>query len=405
MADTIFYAWQSDLPGSTNRSFIEDCLERAVKDLKADGSLKVDPCVDRDTTGQPGSPDIAETIFEKIDACAAFVGDVSIVNAGAIDRLTPNPNVLIELGRATKSVGFDRIICIFNTITGKVEDLPFDIRKRRVLTYSLQAGEEKAEVRPKLVKALSGALRSILEIPVGVLDLQFAEPQKDLLLGRSIALSNLLYDPLEFDDLPDYGSRANEVKLGGTSLFIPSVSSLKDNRDYYREMWNYIYARALMRHLSFGIHNAGSKTLNNVRIVVQIEKDAVVAHEASKMPSKPKRQFDTFGMQYKLPQSLFTDNISVKDLDDKFKLSATLGKIQPKATEFTGKVMIGKLETGDVALKATIYADELAKPIEEELIISFTTEHREMTFDDIDPPDEGAVENQDDTTEDHEDDT
>src|ERR1043165_1253907 len=42
---TIFYSWQSDLPNSTNRGFIEDCLERAMKELRADEDLKLDTCV------------------------------------------------------------------------------------------------------------------------------------------------------------------------------------------------------------------------------------------------------------------------------------------------------------------------------------------------------------------------
>ena len=61
---TIFYSWQSDLPNATNRGFIEDCLSRAIKDVKADEELELDPCLDRDTAGVPGSPDIANTIFE-----------------------------------------------------------------------------------------------------------------------------------------------------------------------------------------------------------------------------------------------------------------------------------------------------------------------------------------------------
>ncbi|HEY2412398.1 MAG TPA: hypothetical protein VGI40_09160 [Pirellulaceae bacterium] len=77
---TIFYSWQSDLPNSTNRGFIGDCLEKAIKELRAEGSLGVDPALDRDTQGVPGSPDIADTIFEKIDKCSMFVGDVSLIN-------------------------------------------------------------------------------------------------------------------------------------------------------------------------------------------------------------------------------------------------------------------------------------------------------------------------------------
>jgi hypothetical protein len=76
---TVFYSWQSDLEGRANRSLIEDALERAAKTLRADESLQVEPVMDRDTAGKAGSPDIAATIFGKIDVADAFVADVSFI--------------------------------------------------------------------------------------------------------------------------------------------------------------------------------------------------------------------------------------------------------------------------------------------------------------------------------------
>ncbi len=163
---TVFYSWQSDLPNATNRGFIGDCLERAIKELRADPKLKVDPCLDRDTQNVPGSPDIASTIFDKIDRCGLFVCDVSVVNSSSSERPTPNPNVLIELGYAVKRLGWNRIVCVFNSAFGKVEKLPFDLRQRRVRCYNLQQGSDKAEQRKLLTGLLKADLRSILNASV-----------------------------------------------------------------------------------------------------------------------------------------------------------------------------------------------------------------------------------------------
>ena len=157
---TVFYSWQFDLPNSTNRGFIEDCLERAIKELKAEGQLRVEPCLDRDTLNVPGSPDISATIFDKIESAALFVCDASIINKGTAGRLTPNPNVLIELGYAVKTLGWNRVICVFNTVTGKIEDLPFDLRHRRVRAYRLEEKQEKAEQRKMLVGSLKADLQA-----------------------------------------------------------------------------------------------------------------------------------------------------------------------------------------------------------------------------------------------------
>jgi hypothetical protein len=83
----IFYSWQSDSPGSTNRYFIEDALKKAVGAIMADDSVEVEPVIDRDTQGTPGAVDISKTIFEKIGRSAVFVADVSIINRGK--RPTP----------------------------------------------------------------------------------------------------------------------------------------------------------------------------------------------------------------------------------------------------------------------------------------------------------------------------
>jgi len=117
----MFYSWQSDLPNSTNRGFIESVLEAVCKKT-VDASGQPVFCVDRDTKDLPGSPDISAAILEKIDDAAIVVADVSIVvkaspvtlgeatsGPNAPMRSSPNPNVLFELGYAVKKLGWKRI--------------------------------------------------------------------------------------------------------------------------------------------------------------------------------------------------------------------------------------------------------------------------------------------------------
>ena len=182
MAETIFYSWQSALPNATNRGFIEVALEKAVRSLRNDDSLQVEPVIDRDTLGAPGTPDIAVTILNKIDGAQVFVGDVSIINSlnvnpdwelkmeanplanitSSVMRPTPNPNVLVELGYALKALGPSRIVMVQNIAYGGPELLPFDLRMKRVLTYRASPTDtSKAEERTKLERTLAAALRDI----------------------------------------------------------------------------------------------------------------------------------------------------------------------------------------------------------------------------------------------------
>ena len=133
MKFTIFYSWQSDLPNNTNRGFLESVINNSITDLGANLDFEIEPSIDRNTKGAPGAPNISQTILSKIKACDVFVADISIVTGDKEkgQRLSPNPNVLIELGYAISILGWEKIILTCNEIYGKDEDLPFDIRQHR----------------------------------------------------------------------------------------------------------------------------------------------------------------------------------------------------------------------------------------------------------------------------------
>lgn len=159
----VFYSWQSDLPNKTNRSFIEDALEKAVKMIRDDDSIHIEPVIDRDTVGVAGSPEISRTIFSKIDHAKVFVCDISIINSGADARLVPNPNVLIELGYALKALGENRIIMVLNDVYGMPEVLPFDLRMRRVIRYHKPNEVDNWTTQPRdMANLFKNALYTIL---------------------------------------------------------------------------------------------------------------------------------------------------------------------------------------------------------------------------------------------------
>jgi len=160
MKKTVFYSWQSDLPNSTNRSFIENALRLASSEIAADESIGIDPVIDRDTLGSVGAPDIATTIFKKISDADLFIADISFV-ANTKKRSFPNSNVLIELGYALHAKGHEALVLVFNKAHGKLERLPFDLKMRRILTYDLPEGSaNQAVVKAELVRDFKSALIS-----------------------------------------------------------------------------------------------------------------------------------------------------------------------------------------------------------------------------------------------------
>lgn len=162
MKKNIFYSWQSDLPNNTNRGFIEDCIKIALKEISNE-NIHLDIAVDRDTQGESGTPDIINSIFKKIDKSSIFIADISFINSQSPDRKCPNPNVLIELGYAAKTIGWNNIICIFNREFGKIEELPFDLRFRRPLAYKIKNKTNKANDRKLFSASIKSAILNIIK--------------------------------------------------------------------------------------------------------------------------------------------------------------------------------------------------------------------------------------------------
>lgn len=183
----IFYSWQSDLPNKTNRQFIYSCLEKALEEIHKSNRLISECIIESDGRGETGTPELASALFAKIDQCDIFVADISIINAALEFRKVCNPNVLIELGYASAKIGWEKILCIYNVLWGKIEDLPFDIRHRKPLMYN---SDNKL-----LIKTLIIQIQSIIDNHIDGKK-YFTSIKKEIDLGLQailIDLSKILY--------------------------------------------------------------------------------------------------------------------------------------------------------------------------------------------------------------------
>ncbi|TVZ75799.1 hypothetical protein FB379_14618 [Aeribacillus composti] len=96
--------------------------------------------------------------------------------------------MLLALGYASKVLGWERIICIFNSDYGTYEDLPFDLKFRRHIVYSLNG---KSEVRKYLAKILT---KTIQELYVkGMLDDELNDFLKVQVDTQILSLLNSIY--------------------------------------------------------------------------------------------------------------------------------------------------------------------------------------------------------------------
>ncbi|MBR0902696.1 hypothetical protein [Bradyrhizobium liaoningense] len=181
----VFWAWQSDHPREISRDVIRTALEAAIEQLKQERDVveapeesRSDLHLDHDTKGLRGSPDVARSILEKIQASTVFVGDLTPVgktpdiegNEGIKPgRPLINSNVAIEYGFALRKLTDSAVIGVLNEAFGDPKDLPFDIiHKRWPIRYRLVEGATKKEIdvaRNTLKGHFVTALKAFIDNP------------------------------------------------------------------------------------------------------------------------------------------------------------------------------------------------------------------------------------------------
>ena len=92
MSNTVFFAWQLDTPSEQNKAFIWNALIDAIQTTNPSAHPELSPRPEADTQGVPGTPNIVETIFNRIRACSVFVADISCVGSTPRGKKMPNPH-------------------------------------------------------------------------------------------------------------------------------------------------------------------------------------------------------------------------------------------------------------------------------------------------------------------------
>ncbi len=139
----IFYSWQEDTDLSTCKSLIREALEIASKKVSDDLEI------DHDTKRVLGSPNIVEIIARKIRGASVFIADVTLTGKtckpDGKKKMQINSNVAIELGYALGTHGDEVVVKVMNDHYGTPEDLPFDVRDRHPVRFTLAPSGNKLE--------------------------------------------------------------------------------------------------------------------------------------------------------------------------------------------------------------------------------------------------------------------
>lgn len=195
-------------------------MKRAIRNLNRDLRVEEPLRLDQDTQGVAGWPDITVALFDKIDRCEVFVADITPINGPESPfRITPNPNVLLELGYALGTgFGRTRIICVINTYylpNGDLRELPFDLRGSRPIHYRLEdhslrgvkPGQEdplRTRVRNELTAKFEESILAVLQALDEARTRINSEVVEDNLTPESRLVLNAMVARIDRDGLPYY---------------------------------------------------------------------------------------------------------------------------------------------------------------------------------------------------------
>ena len=127
----IFFSWASE---NKNLSKLRRAIGEAIKTLNETWNGAITFLYDEATRNKSGSPDITQSIKEKISCSDCAIFDLSLYyGADENKKFSPNPNVIFEYGYAVSMIGEKRCITLLDLCQSLSEDiLPFDIRQNRI---------------------------------------------------------------------------------------------------------------------------------------------------------------------------------------------------------------------------------------------------------------------------------
>lgn len=380
----IFYSWQSDLPNNTNRGLIQDALDKALRRIKRIAKIEAD----RDTMNVAGSPEIHDTIFEKISQADFHLADISLINISRnfiIKKLTkkqrpsPNPNVLVELGYALSKLGENRIILVFNSAIGAVEDLPFDINKKRVLTYN-SSSKTKSEVKAQLAERLEDAIIAMIEQYEEqkskssiLVDFFFGNKSDRKVIGKNLSINSKI-NLILTSKLPEYSTSKNY-----NSFIMEALNHKTPNKKYYEDYFASIRAHLLYEKISFYIKNNSLSNISNVHIELRVPRSNGV-DVIEELPEDPKQEIDTWHNNINSLSGIMARNRNFEKLtkyEDYYLLEFTRENIQPsKDLFFDTEYYIAADESCNIEISVKIIANELKHPIEDKMLINIGVERK-----------------------------
>lgn len=210
------------------------------------------------------------------------------------------------------------------------------------------------------------------------LELFYADYENRNLIIEDFSIESLVLHSPSRKEIPDYErSSSNSWELG---LY-------QSNRDYYRELIYYTAIVALLTPINFAIQNHGSVVANDVRVEIDISDPQNIfrAMDEYEMPDIPELSYSIHNrVALQIQNQRTSYDLTVERVSDHWLINASAKKVQPKSIAWIeGRLFLGAIDSAELKLETTIYADNLPEPIKKEFLITTKSDHRAVSLDDI----------------------
>jgi hypothetical protein len=210
-----------------------------------------------------------------------------------------------------------------------------------------------------------------------VLEFSLFDKETGTLRGPDAAINAVFLEVPPREEIPDYDEGRSGLHFNMRRV----------NHDYNHELVEYTFLTQLMRRVSFAVTNKGDVTANGVRIRVEVNKPdwpLIFMHEDN-IPEPP--ETSTFESNFAANIARIRNDLSpltVRQVAKKWEIECDFGKVQAKATEvLRDDLFVGSANSGSLALRMKIYADNLAAPTNAECMLNFETGRKAVDLEGI----------------------
>jgi hypothetical protein len=213
---------------------------------------------------------------------------------------------------------------------------------------------------------------------------EFAHLERDDSFGTTVSWDVEFCNMPAVDTIPDLEAPRPRTTIYGLDLSALRYDPMnRVNDDFFRELAHFEFIRRLFRPVRLVVQNIGKVPANKVRAEITIPTNTgVTAMPASKIPERPKQRESLLissalsGVNAAIRQS--PGEVDIIENDERFRVEIDCGDLQPGRRIWSDVFYIGKVASGNLALRGVIFADNLPQPKDFELTVAVTVKETTM---------------------------